>query len=156
MDAIATYSERRLGAWRKFSLYRKEILVIGGRISGHRFESRIPFASLDPTVSRVFIRSEFFLIGICLALGCTFCCLILASLSPATSWSYWPVLSIMVFGIIGFILAGLSFRKIEFIQFRSQAGVTILDVARSGPDRHNFDKFIDELVRQIQSTRNVA
>jgi hypothetical protein len=54
------------------------------------------------------------------------------------------------------MLLGLSFRRIEFAQFRSQAGVAVLDVARAGPGRDEFDGFVDALVRQIQIARGPA
>lgn len=156
METITTYSERRMGARRQFSLYPHEVLVTGGTVSGAHFETRISLASLESTVSRRFVRSEFFLVGVCLAGGCTFACLLLASLSPVVSWSYWPVLCIIVMGIVGFVVIGRTFRLVEFAQFRNQAGVTVLDVARSGPERHKFEGFIDALVRQIQITRGAA
>jgi hypothetical protein len=147
MDAIATYSERRSDGCRQFLLYPHEILIVGRARFGAHFEARLPLKTIDPTVSRLFIRSTLFLAGMCMAVGCSFICIILASLSPAVSWSYWLVWVIIVFGIIGFVLAGLSFKKIEFAQFRSQAGVRVLDIARSGPEHHKFDEFVETAIQ---------
>jgi hypothetical protein len=60
---------------------------------------------------------------------------------------------IIAFGIVGFVLAGLSLKKIEFVQIRSLAGVRVLDIARSGPERHNFDRFVEALIQQIKNEK---
>jgi hypothetical protein len=83
-------------------------------------------------------------------------CLILASLSPAVSWAYWPIWCIIMLGVLGVILVGLSFRKVEFACFRSDAAVVVLDVARAGPDRDGFDEFVKALAGQIQVARGAA
>ncbi|HEV2331363.1 MAG TPA: hypothetical protein VGY56_21485 [Verrucomicrobiae bacterium] len=156
MDAIATYSERRIDGRRQFSIYPHEIVIVGRARFGAHFEVRLPLKTIDSTVSRLFIRSTLFLAGMCMAVGCAFICIILASLSPAVSWSYWLVWVIIAFGIVGFVLAGLSFKKIEFAQFRSQAGVRVLDIARSGPEHHKFDEFVQTLIQQIQAAKTAT
>lgn len=43
--------------------------------------------------------------------------------------------------------------KIEYVQFQSQAGLVLLDVGRSGPDKVQFDDFVERLVFQIDATQ---
>ena len=156
MEPIVTYSERRLDGRRQFSLFPNEVLIAGSSIYGAHFESRFALASIEPTVSRLWIRSGVFLFGATMVGVSALICLILASLPPVVSWAYWPVWVIIATGVAGAVLLGFSFRKIEFASFRGQAGVIVLDVARSGPDRHRFDSFVAALVQQIQLARGVA
>lgn len=141
---------------RQFSLFPREVLVAGRSVYGAHFEARVPLATLEPTISRLFVRTGFFWFGWTLAGGSGLVCLVLASLSPAVSWSFWPIWVIIALGIGGVVLLGMSWRKVEFAQFRSQAGVTVLDVARAGPQRGQFDTFLDALAREIQNAKGKA
>ena len=149
LETIATYSERRINGRRQFSLFPHEILVVGHRFFGASYEVRIPLKSTEPTVSRIFVRSTFFLIGLVLAASNTFICILLKSL--LLPWSF--LILFIATGILGLILAGITFKRVEFAQFRSQAGVVVFDVARSGPERHKFDEFVETLIRQIQTLK---
>jgi len=63
METIATYSERRMDGRRQFSLFPDEIVVVGYHFFGASYEAGIPLKSIEPTVSRIFSRSTFFLAG---------------------------------------------------------------------------------------------
>jgi hypothetical protein len=155
MDPIATYIERRMDGRREFSLSSDEILVVGKRLLGANYEVRIPLKSIEPTISRLFIRSTFFLAGACSALGSTFICITMWSIEP--SWlSFWPNWIFVATGIAGFVLAALTFKRVEFASFQSQAAVRVLDIARSGPERHKFDEFVNSVVRQIKAAQGMS
>lgn len=152
MDPIATYFERRIDWRTQFLLFPNEILIIGKRLAGPHYETRIPLKTLDPIITRWFSRSTLFLAGICLALGSTFICVVLRT--AEVSWlSYWMNWTFVVVGIFGFALVTLTFRKIEYARFRNEAGIIVLNIARSGPERRKFDEFIDTMVRQIKTLK---
>jgi len=137
---------------RQFSLFPHEILVVGHRFFGASYEVKIPLKSIEPTVSRIFVRSTFFLAGVILAAGNTFICILLKSL--LLPWSF--LILFFALGIIGFCLVGATFKRIEFAQFRSQAGVVVFDVARSGPECHKFDEFVQTLIQQMQAAKTTT
>lgn len=152
MDALATYSERRTDGRRQFSLFSHEILVVGHRFFGANYEVKIPLKSIEPTVSRIFVRSTLFLAGVILAASNVFICVLLLSLM--LPWSF--LILFIAFGIVGFWLIGITFKRVEFAQFRSQAGVVVFDVARSGPECQKFDEFVKILIQQIQAAKTAA
>ena len=135
---------------RQFSLCPDEIIVVGYRFFGASYEAKIPLKSIEATVSRIYARSTFFLAGVILAAGNTFICVILRSLM--LPWSF--LILFIACGIIGFWLAGITFKRVEYAQFRSKAGVVVLDVARSGPERQKFDGFVETLTRQIKAVKS--
>ena len=84
-----------------------------------------------------------------LATGNAFICIILRCLM--LPWSF--LILFIACGIIGLWLVGITFKRIEYAQFRSRAGVVVLDVARSGPERHRFDGFVETLIWQIKALK---
>ena len=55
----------------------------------------------------------------------------------------------------GLIFSAATFRKVQFFRFKNQAGVTVLDLARSGKHAAELDAFIDALVKQIEVARSI-
>jgi hypothetical protein len=60
--------------------------------------------------------------------------------------------AISVFGV-GALIALLTIRKVEFVQFANQSGVIVLDIARAGKQKQAFDAFVGKLVEQIKIAR---
>ena len=56
----------------------------------------------------------------------------------------------------GMVLVILNRHKIEHAQFRSDAGVPILGIARSGKGTGDFDQFVALLEKQIRIARGEA
>jgi hypothetical protein len=56
----------------------------------------------------------------------------------------------------GLLLLLPNIRPVEFAQFRSDAGVAVLDVKRIGPQSPEFDDFVGLLVKRIQAVRGRA
>jgi hypothetical protein len=156
MEPVARYSERRIDGRRQFSLYPQEIVIVGKQLFGAHYEFKIPLKSLDPTISRIYTRSTFFLAGLGFGLGSFFIFGILWISFLHAVWSFWMNWVILAVGIIGSALACLTFKKVEFAQFRSQAGVRILDMARSGPEASKFDEFLKTLVERILVANQTA
>jgi hypothetical protein len=52
-------------------------------------------------------------------------------------------------GMAGFILSVATYRKVEFLRFKNKAGLTVLDIARSGKHAAEFDSFVDTLIKHI-------
>lgn len=55
--------------------------------------------------------------------------------------------------LISAMVAVITCKKIEYARFCSDAGVAILDIARSGPDIRLFDDFISGILRSSESAR---
>jgi hypothetical protein len=65
----------------------------------------------------------------------------------------------------GFILAAIvmcgatafmTFRSVEYVGFRSDAGIPLLYIAKSGPDESRFEVFIGKIIELAAAARNRA
>jgi len=56
-------------------------------------------------------------------------------------------------GMSGVMLMLATFRKVEFVRFKNDSGIVILDIARSGKSAAQLDSFVDALTKQIRETR---
>lgn len=155
METIATYFEQRFDGKRTFTLLPDVIVVSGSHALTSEFEFRIPLASLDLHYTKLRCRNCGFNGGLGLIVASTLVCTILVSgfqiplASAATAMTAGM-------GMAGLLLSLATCRKVEFIQFRTQAGHTVLDLSRSGPQRDQFDGFVEALVKQIGVARGAA
>ena len=62
---------------------------------------------------------------------------------------------VLMISVAGLIFSAATFRKVQFFRFKNQAGVTVLDLARSGKHAAELDAFIDALVKQIEVARSI-
>ena len=53
--------------------------------------------------------------------------------------------------VLGFAMVLANCRKIEYVLFRSEAGVPLLAIARAGKQTHEFDAFVSAIVERIIS-----
>jgi hypothetical protein len=155
MEPIATYSEKRFDGKRTFTLLSDAVVVRGSATLSADFEARIPLSSLDPNYSTLRFRNRIFWGGIWMMTASFVVCSILVS-GFHMSWATMPPGMVACIGMAGFLLCIATGRKVEFIRFTTQAGVVVLDLARSGPERDKLDSFIDALTRQIRVARESA
>ena len=152
MEPIATYSEVRFDGARTFTLFPDRIIVRGKQTLHSDFETTIPLATLDANFDRLSIRNRNFASGIWLAIISFGLSGILLKGLKMSLADFMPLM-LFVVGFAGLILAAATFRKVEFLRFKNQAGVVVLDVARSGKQIKQFGPFIDALVRQIEVSK---
>lgn len=152
MEPITTYSEVRFDGARTFTLFPDRVVVRGKQTLHSDFESEIPLATLDPNFERISIRNRTFMAGVWMALVSFVLCSILVSGLKMSFADMTPVVVLMI-GVAGLILSAATYRKVEFLRFKNQAGVTVLDVARSGREAAQFDSFVDALTKQIRLMR---
>jgi hypothetical protein len=148
MQPIATYAETRLEGRRKFTLLPDRLLVSGKGFAGD-VELSFELATLSPVIDRCRIRPRFFRYGFLLLL-LPWCSLAMFRFAiRGDSASDWITVAASL-SIVGFIIAAVSVRKVEYAMFKSQAGVAAVDIARAGREADRFDSFIDAVTKQIQ------
>ena len=155
METIATYSEKRFDGKRTFTLLANTVVVSGSATLSSEFQTRIPLSSLDPNYSTLRFRNRSFWGGVWMVVISFVVCTILIS-GFQMFWATKPVVMVAMIGIGGFLLCLATARKVEFIRFTTQAGVVVLDLARSGPERDKLDGFIDALTKQIRIASGAA
>jgi len=155
MEPIATYFEQRFDGKRTFTLLPDVIVVSGSQTLSSEFEFRIALDSLDPNYMKVRCRNRSFSSGLWMLSASMLVCTILVS-GFQIPWVSAATGMIACMGMAGLLLSLATCRKVEFIQFRTQAGHTVLDLSRSGPQRDQFDGFVEALVKQIGVARGAA
>lgn len=152
MEPIATYKEVRFDGSRTFTLFPDKLLVRGKTTLHSDFDTTIPLRILDPNFDRMGIRNKSCSVGAWIA---------------TISFVTWTVLvkgfgmsfaapgagMIAMGGVAGLLLSAATFRKVEFLRFRNQSGLHVLDIARSGKDAEQLDSFVQVLVKQIEASK---
>ena len=149
---IATHRDQRFDGKRVFELFPDRINIRGSAMFSSEFETSIPLNTLNPNPAHIRFRNKSFWSGLWVLLTASILDTILVSAFHVPRVSESTVL-IGVIGMSGLALMLATARKVEFITFATTAGVHVLDFARSGPDAHNLDSFI-ELLRTNISNAN--
>lgn len=152
MTQITEYRERRFGTRRDFRLLDDAVSVRGKTFLLSEFDTTVPLQALVPVPSHAKIRSPTFLAGLALFLfAVTLVSMFWNGPGPKQN------LPIFVLGclltLVGLVVGLAIFRKIEFVQFQNDAGLTVLDIARAGPDASNLDAFVSAIVGRIRQLR---
>ena len=148
---VATYAERRFDGRRLFELYPDRVAITGIASLGARFELNISLDALLPTADRLWARPSGFWSGIGMLIVFSIAPMGFASvLSPWWKGLFW------VSAVGGLLLALATSRRIEWAVFRNAAGTETLTIARSGPNRDNFQTFVDAVRAAIQARSNSA
>lgn len=153
MTPIATYKERLLQVQRTFTLYPDRVEVQAHWRFGRDFTHTIPLNTLKPATRETYIRYRYFRYALLItAIGVIFAAW---PMYPTISWPL-PAYSIagIVVAVIGLILFALTYPKILFVRFDSQAGEPGLDIARSGPDKARFEDFVEAVRKQVKKQKN--
>ena len=147
-----TYSEQRFDGKRTFQLFPDRVVVRGAETLSSDYEQTIPVATLTPETTTIRYRhpqasSAFWMMAVSMA-----------GLFVLMGYFHMPIEATPVvitagLGVIGLLLAVATYKKVEFVVFRSDAGVDVLSVARSGKQVGTFNAFVEGLRRQIQSAR---
>ena len=150
---IATHRDQRFDGKRVFELFPDRICIRGSALLSSEFETSIPLNTLNPNPARIRFRNKAFWSGLWVLLAASIVDTILVSAFhiPRASES---VVLIAVIGMSGLALMLATARKDEFITFATTAGVPVLDFARSGPDAHNLDSFVELLTTNISNANS--
>jgi hypothetical protein len=144
MSTLMTYFERRFDGHRAFELQSDRVLVKGREFLGAEFEQTIMLDMLRPEVNHARTRTRGFGEGITIVIAA----LGIKQGFGLSVFSYWGGLAI-VLAVGGALLTLATSRKINWVVFKSRAGVDALTIARSGPDKEQFDAFVQKIVTQI-------
>ena len=155
METLATYSEQRFDGKRTFTLQPDAVVVSGSATLSAEFQARIPLSSLDPNYSTLRFRNRNFWTGLWMVVVSFVVCTVLVS-GFHMSWGTMAPGMVACIGMGGFLLCLATARKVEFIRFTTDAGVVLLDLARSGPERDKLDGFVEALIRQIRVVKSAV
>jgi len=155
MEPIATYSEVRFDGSRTFTLLPDKIVVRGIQSLKSEFETAVELTSLNPRPDRFCVRNASFTGGMWMTLVSFVAFSILVSGFGINFAAFAPVLLFCI-GLGGVVLMLATFRKVEFVRFKNDGGIVILDLARAGKSAAQLDSFIDALTKQIRITRGMA
>ena len=150
---IATYREVRFDGKRQFDLFADTIRVRGAATMQSDVDTTIPLKRIDPRLIKLHIRNKMFWGGLWMFMVGFIGAAILVGGFQLDPFGIAPGL-VGIIGVTGVILCCATFRKCEFARFESDAGLPVLDIARSGPDKSTFDEFVGRVLQQIRSTRD--
>lgn len=143
---------------RRNLVLRTDHVVIKGEGGGVKWESRVILSDLRSEPDRLWYRDpalrwgSFFLVMfvLALALGCIF----------AKQPGFPDTLGKVAFAAaIGWLVGGVAIfwkfgAMLEYARFLNHSGVVSLDIARRGPQQHEFDDFVSELSKRIADAQN--
>ena len=149
---IATYLESRLELRRRFDLFPDSIRVSGGGLFYPRFEQTIPLTALSPIRGRVWVRGRLFTYGLwTLVAVAVACAMNFAVGASALLTQPWFLGAFGSTACVGLVLVAIRIRPVEYASFQGNAGITLVDVARVGPQTEQFEDFVALLARSIHA-----
>ena len=158
MQPIATYEERLPHRRYRFELFSDAIYVRGSTPQTD-VETTIPLVQLHPSIMRVWSYSPRFYIGYWLFLVGIVLLLVVVGVVMAQDPRSFPAKPLEFAGglaTMGMALVILNRHKTEYAQFRSDAGIPILGIARGGKGSGDFDQFVALLEKQVRIARGEA
>ena len=149
------YREKRFEGKRVFELFPERIRVQVDRNFGTKSDITIRLSILNHVPNRVWVRSKAFQTGFWILFSAG---ILWGVFSGNFSHSLRTTKAFIVAAeaVTGLGLMLATVRRIEYVSFTSLAGVTVLDVARSGPDKAQFDVFTQHLITLIPRASNSA
>lgn len=151
---IASFQDRLPGSVRRFVLYPDRLVVSGRLRWSGIFEFPYVLGGIDPAYGIIRSRSAIAGPG-ALILGTMFGFLFVFGLFNGRP-EFFPSGAVAAGTLATLcIAAGIrNARHIERYVFRSTSGVTSFDIARSGPDREQFDGFVQQVVAAIKANHS--
>ena len=111
--------------------------------------------TLDRKPDKIRFRSPISHAGLLIAVVAFVACSILVS-GFHMSFATFPPLLLACIGVSGIMLMLATYRKVEFVRFKNDSGIVVLDIARSAKKATLADSFIDALTTQIAVARGEA
>jgi hypothetical protein len=154
LEPIAKYHERIVGLVDRTFLLLPDRVIIQGRVRANRFEIPIALQNLNPDPGTIWSRSKHFewalminLLTVPYAVGALIIP-ILSTVPQIVSISLWVSAFVLLLVSVSYFVT--SARRIRFAQFRNVSGIVVLDFGEVGPDKQNYDRFLQTLVEQIR------
>jgi hypothetical protein len=148
---LATYSERLLEVRRDFTLYNDRVVVQARWFLNRRFEHVVKLATLKGEFQEITIRYRMYrYAGWIMAIG---------ALAYAACYCNAQGMTLGTVGYVSFcvticgaVFLALTYpdRRIRFARFPTQAGRIGLDIGSAGNDIAAFEKFVQQVRRQIR------
>jgi hypothetical protein len=148
---FATYSERLLEVRRDFMLYDDRIVVQARWFLNRRFEHVVKLATLKGEFQEITIRYRVYrYAGWLMAIGALAyaACYYNAQDTSLQTVGY-VALSVTICGAMFMALTSPN-RRIRFARFHTQTGRIGLDIGSAGNDIATFEKFVQQVRRQIR------
>jgi hypothetical protein len=155
-DSLARYHEVRPNGRRQFELF-KDRVIVQSRSARVDSEITVILADLRPEPNRLLVRPKEFGMGLLMLLVSVALALIgvvASGPAPGRIGNGLPWFACAGgFFVVALVIFSKTLRKIAFIQFVSHTGHPLLDVARAGPQRDEFDSFVQTLIDRIRANQ---
>jgi hypothetical protein len=147
---LATYSERLLEVRRDFTLYDDRVVVQARWLLRQRFERVVKLDTLKGDFQEITIRYRMYrYAGWLMAIGAlAYAACYYNAQDTALRAVGYVALSVTICGAV-FMALTYPDRRIRFARFHTQAGRIGLDVSIAGNDTAAFEKFVQQVRRQI-------
>jgi hypothetical protein len=153
MQPILTYSQATLSGKARYELFPDKIVIRGGVAGSYDYEQTLDLKKISPEYIRLRVRPKVAWISLCLSILTGFACFVLVqdfSVPDAIPGT------LGIFSASAIIVAAATMKKVEYASFCSEgSGSVLLNVARSGPGRNQFDSFVNALVLQIDFAKQI-
>lgn len=150
MEPISTYSEARLEGTRTLTLFADKVVVKANVSLSADSLSTVDLKNLNPAPDSMRYRNPIFMKSFwCIGVG-IFGLVFFIDSFWTKQWVPPVFFSLIAVGLGGL---ALTFRKLEVIRFKNDAGFIVLDVVRSGKDAARMDEFVGLVITQIQAAR---
>jgi hypothetical protein len=143
-----TYEAKTPFGHRLYDLDEDTVSVRGDIPLQGRFEVTIALSDLDPRFERIWIRSQFFAVGMWFFAIGLIAYLIETTMVGMDGWGTACLFTLM-WAFIGAVLLGVGLKKYQIGRFKTKAGVPAIDVFEEGPMKSTFPSFLSELVNRI-------
>lgn len=154
MDPIATCREVSPGLRREFTLHASKVVVIGRVISGSEFETHVPLGELNSDIGTRRFRSARCYYGLALfALLAAFLWIFIVPFGQPLNATRVIVTAVLALGSFAWGIAYLG--RFTAYTFLNKAGVLVLDVIESGPDRANCREFAHRIRDCVNALQEV-
>ena len=154
-DAPPSYREVVADRRREFFLTGEGVRVVQRSLFGTAVDATVPYERIDPRRSTLHVRSGLFKTGWrCLLAGAAAVWLAVKNPLDLNETPVWIVAGFLL--VSGSVIAVWTFRRTEYASFDSDAGVPVLDVARSGPSAGQFEMFLEELAARVRVARDAG
>jgi hypothetical protein len=149
---IATYREVTFTSKRRIELFADRIRVSGSLGWSLDMDGTIPLRSIEPRKMTLRVRHPLCANSLGWGIAGLVTAIVLVSkfnfdpIGEAASLAWCVAISCLIGSLY-------TRKKIEYARFQSDAGAVMLDIGRSGPDKAQFDLFVELVMKQIHASR---
>src|SRR4051812_38805746 len=154
MKPIFAYSQATLSGKARYELFHDKIVIRGGVSGFYDFERTLALKKISAEYIKLRVRPTVAWISLCLSILTGLVCFVLIHdfMLPEAIPGTLGILSASAL-----VVAIATMKKVEYASFCSEdSGSVLLNVARSGPEKNQFDSFVNALVMQIENAKQAA